>query len=402
MASCQSNSFPNSLISFDTVSINEGLCFDEENNSFFSVPEDGFYWFHLSAGIPANHFCNYAMNTGNISLSIIKTRYSHPGLDVTSRDNLLSLKKGQKLSVSSTFQLHSDELKQTSWIGLRLDSIMSPFVAFSLAHTKPNNPFNYIPFDTIFVDTHFAWDSKTHSYIIPFTGLYFLSFHATTNTSTFGPYYVALYVTTSKLTSSFQMNQDNGKLIGSVTISTSLLRFLQEGDTLKLAGGNLYCDNTYQTSFAGFLYTSSTVTGEAKIAWFATDCSSYLGIDNVTISNGYTGGYVNPVPFPNVIVNEGFGWNIAKQTFTAVEAGLYYVYLSGGSYQGYKFSLQICHNGQPIASLKRDFPSRDIFIRSRAILLRLNVNDELRVIQQNGTEEFGYYNVSFMGFRLFA
>ncbi len=92
--------------------------------------------------IPENIICNASMVTDNTTLSVIRTK-GLIGLDVTSRDDLLPLKTQQVIMTSSD-QLYSDNLLQTSWIGVRLDKIMSPCVGVSVSSSRAQMPHWYL------------------------------------------------------------------------------------------------------------------------------------------------------------------------------------------------------------------------------------------------------------------
>ena len=396
MASCQNNLLAaSSVVRFDTLSLNDGKGFDG-NNNFFTVPEDGIYWFHMSVGIPGLTLCDYKMTAGSLTLSVIRTAALYTDLDVTSRSDMLQLKKGQRLFISSTYSLFSDTLVQTSWSGFRLDSVMNPCIAFAVVSKTSTimTGNQFVKLDSVFIDTHVAWNSSASYYTTPKTGLYFISFHCSANSVYNAVQTVYVYVNTAQVSNNY-ITLDPGSQSGSETISSSLLVVLYKGDKLQLYlnGNSFFSDSTLQTSLSGFLYQPS-ISGY-KIAWSVanTDCTS---------------GPRDPYPFPVIIINEGYGWRAnqpMQNTFVATDDGVYHVFLSGGHNAGWKFNLQLFLNGQPIAGLQRSFIYSSTWrtneiSRSKAVLIRLNSDDVLRAVQPSGT--FGACRVTLVGFKVFS
>jgi hypothetical protein len=99
------------------------------------APQDGVYWLEMSVGIPANKTCTVSvmMNQTTELISYSRTQMA-PGLDVMAQSGLFVVREGQQLIMTANNTLYSDDPGvQTSWLGVRLDNIMSPFVGISIA-----------------------------------------------------------------------------------------------------------------------------------------------------------------------------------------------------------------------------------------------------------------------------
>ena len=388
---------PASPIIFDNISINEGFGFDTMLRSFFEVPQDGYYWLYLSVGIPFNKSCKCTINGQNISLSVFRT-LAITGFDVTlqdiaSRGNLLPLKKGQQLFANTSNAL----LKETTWFGFLLDNTMDVPVAFSLGNSRPTalvttSDSIIISFDTTFVDTHFAWNSTLSAYTIAVTGIYFIVYQGSTSSSVNSTQYLTIYVNSVSLYNivGFPASAlDSWSKTGSLTSAFAVLVRLNVGDKLSLyLQGRpiaLYSDITYQTSFSGFLY--QPLNGVSRIAWWVTSSNAFSGADS-------------PIPMTSIILNEGysFGWR-KSNSVSAPDNGIYYVYMAGDAFSNNKIYLQLILNGRPVASLLCNLPVKgETVSRSKAVLLRLNTNDELYISQP--CKDCLIDGISFLGFRL--
>jgi hypothetical protein len=264
--------FNRNQMTFDNIIINDGAGFDNVHRNRFVAPADGFYWFHMSVGIPAKKKCNVTMITGSDTLSVIRS----VGLDeliVTSRTGFMSLRKSQEVAMVSENALFSDRLMQTSWIGFRLDNIMSPFVALFIgsngASLEGRNLYGIqsLVFNSVFIDTHNAWNVTNSVYKIPVTGFYFVSLQLDSINS------CELYIELSayglyRFTHNSYVIAQNG--LGTRTFSKSLLIFFQVGDIIGLRFGvnkpcgSLYINETIQATLSLFLY--QPIAG-SRIAW---------------------------------------------------------------------------------------------------------------------------------------
>jgi hypothetical protein len=95
--------------------------------------------FHFSAGVPAFQDLAYYMRNGSSTPNLLQTHDGFSGDYVTSRHDIQYINEKQQLYMSSDFDLVSDSMMQTTWAGIKLDDIMDPTVAFSVARTSNYN-----------------------------------------------------------------------------------------------------------------------------------------------------------------------------------------------------------------------------------------------------------------------
>ena len=376
------------VVSYNSVTVNIGNAFNV-SVSRFVAPADGYYWFHLSVGILNIFTANYAMVGGNTTLNVIRSTINigvnNKSLDMTSRDDLMWLRKGQVLHVYSSSDVYSDALAQTTWIGMQLDSIMSPFIAFAVngagSTSLSSGVYQLMSFQNVFVDTIGAWNYSQNTFVAPRSGLYFISFSATASYGLTQNIIISLFVNNKNtaLQNYPSIWFGNIRVVNQETLSTALLINFQKGDRVGLYLSGLA---TYQASLSGFFYNG--VNGLNNTAWFVVTNNSYIGVQN-------------PLPFNTVLVNQGNGWQRSQQKFVAPFAGLYYVYLTGYHLET-NYQLRVLLNGNTVVTLQQEF-GNGYPTRSSATLVRLNQYDKLSVVQPAG---YTSNTVAFSGFRLFA
>ncbi len=133
----------------------------------------------------------------------------------------------------------------------------------------------------------------------------------------------------------------------------------------------------------GFLYSPSTLP---EVAWTAA-------------LNGNVQGPRDPVPFV-AYVNYGNGFDSSTYRFIAPHSGLYYVIMTGASTGSMPMKMNLLLNGVLKAGVAYEMSGVKVS-RSRAIILRLNVDEELRASLPAGYELGGsYLAAEFLGFRI--
>lgn len=159
----------------------------------------------------------------------------------------------------------------------------------------------------------------------------------------------------------------------------------------------VYSDSNAQLSLMGFLYSPVSLPA---VAWSVALIDCTLGL-------------ADPLPYPNVMVNEGNGWNASSHVFTAPVGGVYYVAFTGNVWwTDFPLMLELMLNGELQASVYNVFSNDPIEesnpngnrSRGRAIMLRLEEDDQLWIRLPEG---YGAGNVSpdfvrsnFVGFRI--
>ena len=157
--------------------------------------------------------------------------------------------------------------------------------------------------------------------------------------------------------------------------------------------GSLYSDFRYQTSLKGFLYKPYR---NDPISW----CVLWAQDINLQIFDP-----IDPVRFNAVLVNQGSGWKEASNMFITPLTGVYYIQLTAGIFNNSPTKMELLVNGYLIINVFRQFTSHEHWdTQSRAIILRLEQNDTVRVRLPSGytlnTNEYEY--TGFAGFRIYA
>ena len=368
------------IVIYNIPLFNEGSSYDNVTGHFIA-PSDGHYWFHWSVGVPNRTMCNYTLTSHNLTLRIFKALNSYDGIDMLSRDNLVSLLKDQSLFIESSEPLYSDQWYQTAWLGFRLDTLMNPFISFSVTGTNFfSNSSVTMTFDTILVDTHNTWNIRSNGYVIPQTGIYFITYYASSSRTETQA--IHLQVNNTSLLNYPYLNLRPGNETSSISYITSF----HVGDivSLFLSASDIVGNHFYQTSFSGFHY--QPINSLLRIAWSVVNQKEVL-------NDTY------PLPFNIILMNDGFGWHFQRNEFIAPENGLYYISVAGSNHQNYRLHLRVMLNSQTVCTLQREFPALNGPVtRSQASVVRLAQSDVLSIKQ---FPSYGVYQPFFTGFRLY-
>ena len=297
-----------------------------------------------------------------------------------------------KLSLSSDSKLFSDNYFQTTFAGFFINNIVDPVVAFSLGLSTPFNSSTdlNIPFDIVNVDSYNGWNKSSNAYVVQVPGVYVISysFAASANQNSF----VELYITQSFIAGLFISGTTRN---GIEMLSRTLLVSVIEGDQIRAVLNSnfsgIYSDIRYQTSMKGFLYKPYR---SVPISW----CVVWDDVSTIIA------GPIDPVAFNIVFVNQGSGWDEALNRFTTPLSGVYYIQLTAGIASENPTKMELLVNGFPVINVYRQFTSHsDRDTRSKAVIIRLQLGDELRVRLPSGyylqTNKFRY--TGFVGFRLY-
>lgn len=109
------NTTVSATISFDQVTVNDGDAFNVAEQRFI-VPSQGFYWLHLSIGIPSGSYAD-ARLLGSDRIPGIFRRHNNfnTGVDTTSRDQIVALNAKESCSalfVFTDYNVWSDNYTQ--------------------------------------------------------------------------------------------------------------------------------------------------------------------------------------------------------------------------------------------------------------------------------------------------
>jgi len=199
---------------------------------------------------------------------------------------------------------------------------------------------------------------------------------------------ITLYVGTTAVTVSYLYDTNHYDVD---TLGTTAMINLNQGDRLStsLGFGPIYSDIRYTTSFQGFLYNP---IGIIPLSWSVANEQIYTGL-------------VDPVPFDVVFLNQGAGWDIVQNTYKVRDAGVFYIQMTAGISNAWPAKMELLLNGLPQANIYRESTSQNnIDTRSRAIILRLITDDELRIRVPANYRLYGNANrvTKFSGCRIYS
>ena len=382
------------MISFDSVTVNDGNAFSLKKNTFVA-PITSLYWFHISIGIPSNTWANVRLIGCDRPLDIIRQNTSFKDTPMTtSRDGIMLLKEGTQLWLSSDYALYSDHYLQTSFSAFAITSIMDDPIAFSVAMSKS---IYYqvgikIPYDVVNIDTANAWNASNKEYVAPLNGIYVVS----VSTAAYPENNHIMQISINNnflLIASVYITDANHS--GLDIISRTVIAHLNKGDRLYTQfdawnglAYSLYSDDRHQTTLQGYFYSSCCID---PIAWFAGK-----------FRNGDVTGEVFPFVFDKILINEGKGFNLMTNTFVVPLAGVYYIHLTTGTRRA-RSKLVLMRNGLPAMNVHVESNDLIYLTSSRAIILQLELYDELRIRLPYGYSAFSNSNqyVTFSGFRIY-
>ena len=372
-----------SPVPYEAILVDSVSGFDE-TKTVYKVKSSGFYFIHLSAGVPAYQRLNYLLRNGTSEPSILLMHASFDGELVTSRDDVQYLSENPILHVSSDYSLYSDGMLLTSWSGFNVDKVMENVVLFRAARTSPYTiEDSYIPLDVLLINIGQGWDRCNSQFIAPLKGVYFLSWSSASVPNTV--HVTQLNINDALYAWSFIWA---GYFNGSDTTSQSMLIKVNAGDTARLGliDGPVYSDFNYQTSFSGFLYTPKHGQNVAWTFSFASQTDYLLGPSIVN--------------FTQIIVDESNAWNSSSATFSIPVSGTYYLKLSGVSWPvEYKFNLMLSVNDKLLMNVidkvdtVRNFTHN---LRSRALITRLQEGDRLLVTVPAGYSAYTLLDLKYI------
>ena len=396
-AACDLSINPQTQLPFDAILIDTAEGFDA-TRTFYTVKSTGFYFMHVSAGVPAYQRLNFAIQNSSTSPNLILTHTIFDGELVTSRDDIQFISEGQRLYISTNYPLYSDGMKQTSWSGFRLDDLMDPLVLFRSARTSSFLYTNsLVQLDKLLINFGDGWDTCNSVFIAPKSGIYYFSWSSASQPNTV--HEVLLQINGNTYGSSYGRSMIYGGYYDGIdTSSQSVLVKLNTGDVAKLFNsyGPIYSDSNYQLSFTGFLYEP---VHSQKIAWTLTYPAGIA-----THIYGYA-----KLDFPTVFLNEGSAWNSSLSILRIPVSGTYFLKIAGvanpPSPHAYntKFNIIVSLNGRPLMNVmeKMNPLIRTTYnnVRSRSLVTTLKQDDELIAEIPSGYAATSFtYDIMFLGF----
>ena len=355
------------------------------STGYFTAPLDGTYVFHLSTGIGSGNTLIACIVFGTVAPCVYRMSNSHNGFDMISRDFIYSLTKGQEVYIYPVEgNPKSNGLRQTSWSAFLLDNLMYPKIAFCVSSTSLSSS-GKIDYTKISVNEGNAWNIATDLFTAPRSGIYVFSLNC--GAQLMQGYVVLVYINNLK---QYGLILGSGTHNGNDMTSRMVVTSLTAGDTVyvSLESGVIWNEgNVYSTSFAGFLY--EPLDGR-KVIW------------SVHQTN-YLHSYMCPMPFDEVSVNVGNGWNSTANKFVVPYAGIYQLHLTATSDSYTKIDCQLWWNGIAYANIYvTTTVHSNAETRSRAIMIEASVGDTFYITISLYTDLFSnvYRFISFTGFLL--
>jgi hypothetical protein len=352
-------------VPFDNVTV--GAAFVQQNTTF-TAPLSGYYLLHVSVGMPASTYAD--VRTTNSTVVIQRYNTNCQGGPVTTSSYAITyLSQGTSVSVSSAYPLYSDAGLQTSFGGFLLDYIMSPFVAFMVGtSTQLSGSWSPMNFNVKLVDTHNRWGQvAANTYTVPVAGVYII-------------WFVGGITAGKMLAAGYQVTGDS--VYWALMNTYTTFPGNDTGSSIAIVSANV--NNSIAFFIKGYASTLTTLTGFLYSPNTIQPVVFYVGASSTT-----TVGPVDPVVFSKVFVNSGSAWNSTTNKFVSPTDGVYFIQLNvclPNSYCQHTVStMELLLNDTAVMNIAYLSPSHIQYDqRSRGILLRLNVRDELRVRLPSG------------------
>lgn len=403
-----SGSVPAGVVSANTVGVVFNFTSTSVAASSVMVSQRSLYWHHLSVGVPAGNATHCQMNGFDYPANVIATSSDQLPDDTPTSDTMQWMSPYTPVSLTNGEAVFSSATNpETAWLGVRLDTLFSPLVAFFVqsTFTNVNVPgFGPIPYGQVFVNEGSAWDAVANQFTAPHTGAYFFAYSSAVPPS----------ANTIGVTISLNGNSDwrhtamffTSNLDGYQLNRAAMMLSLNAGDYLQFYSQSWSPPLNNVTMYvSGFLYSPIVnTTISPAVAWSVT----YTGIYGV--GSGHVTGPVSVMLYDTIEVNMGNGWQVSSNTIIVPADGLYIVdvttYMCNASVGGAGDCLmQVMLNSITPILVIRQSPLvhiSDCMTRGRSVLVSLQAGDTLYVtLPTNCTFYRGYQRVtSFVGFRL--
>ena len=385
-------------ILFDKIYVHRSVNCEQSYDlakSTLTILEDGLYWFHFSAGIPAHIKTNCTIY-GLYNISIIKDNTTYQD-DQVATDGIALIPGNTTMSVVTDCSLYSSSsVGETSWLWFKLDTATETSFAFYVVKENSAVLLSYddhIHYDSVIIKENNVWDSDLGKFIAPESGYYFISYSSAASPGTnicfdliknndFGS---PLAASCANETSSYH----NGVAIGRVAVMV-YLKFEDDICTAIKPKSTYNVDNGY-IYLQGFFYKPTG--GAIAVAWSVVrNVPKFCGLPD-------------PIEFDTVYVNESNPWNSLLNKVVIPYGGLYLVVLSTHVCDGNE-NMQVMLNNNPIIVIKWNTTGFNGCIsRSRPIMIHLKTEDILRVRVPNNESHYlcnNRYFHAFTGFRLYS
>ena len=340
----------------------------------FTVSKTGLYWFHLSAGVPAQTKASYCIAGISSTIGIIKDNTAYQNDQVTT-DGLSWITSGTNLRIMTNYSLFSSSLVgETAWLWFRLDTAMQQLVAFYVIKTQTFtssvSDLIQMTYDKVIINEGNGWKSMYNLFEAPISGYYFISYGIA---SIPGKISCLQLITAAKKKIGSNCIYETSVRNGVEVARAAVMVYLNVSATLaSYVLGNFYyngggCSNCVYMQ--GFLYSPYA---SPKVAW-----SVIRKMDDFA-------GPLDTIQFDDIQVNEGSPWNKVSNVITIPRRGLYFIdlttYLGNAQMNKPNANMQVLLNNSPVVVIQLDATGlNNGVIRSRSIMAQFSAGDTLRV-----------------------
>ena len=135
-----------------------------------SIKTRSVYWMHLTTNVPSLTSSLIILLGMTNYLRIVQNHNGFIQSDLISRNSVIDVQNGSKLSISSAFNADSIQ-----WSSFRLDNCLSPLYVFQVARSSSQASDGLITYDLVLTNIGSAWNTEENSFKVPLTGQYFFS-----------------------------------------------------------------------------------------------------------------------------------------------------------------------------------------------------------------------------------
>ena len=251
----RTTSFTNmSPVTYDVDTVNTG----EFTNSTFTAPQDGIYYFSVSAGLQAYQPLRlHVMKGDEVVLEVLHNSTVHNGEWTTSATTLVNLQTGDHVTVRLVEGAiySSQELMETSFVGFLYSPINSQKAAWSVSKTQSEfvDEWNRIEYDSVSLLEGVEFIDKT-TVLAPVAGVYYV--HLSTGRATGDNSGAIVYTNNTDPYSFAYLYHYFDSANGYSTLSASYILPLTEGEEVDIRlwdPANIYGNELGATTFMGFL-----------------------------------------------------------------------------------------------------------------------------------------------------
>jgi len=382
---------------------------DHENNynrntNKLQIPQNGIYYFSLSAGVPANMAIDYSLiiPSGQYRPAVLRTHTSGTGIDTISRDAILQLNTGT-VNIRSGGNLYSDAFKLTSMAAFSITDVMTnPRYFYVYQPSGIFSNFGTIRFQNVVLNQPGDWDVNTNQFRCRQTGIYIFTFSVFVDPADI----VRSQLNVGNKVYELLREHTNHGMNGGDVLSRTVLTTCNANEivTASLNGGVIQGRRELTTGLMGFAYTPDSSKTQ-NVYWS-------LSRNTEVVNDG-----VGLADYLFTRLDEAsFGLRIEQRSgnlYRAVvcpSSGWYFVHLTAVTMPNFRMNLFVSVNGQRQISVFRSsaWHNGGMDYMGRSAILRCRQGEQMSV-QIGGRQAVGrtsssrstMYGTTFLGFMLY-